>query len=78
MFSISLLREMMVCIALLTTAMFWERFWHYKAFKEHIIFSGSESFMLIDIVFILETGKYLEAVYYLEGGYPLNQIPWYL
>lgn len=65
----------MVYIALLTTEILWEGICHYKAFKEHIVFSGSESFVLIDIVFLLETDKYLETVYYLKEGYPLNQIP---
>jgi len=62
-----------MCTASLTTAMFWERIWHHKAFTEHVVFSGSESFMLIDIVF--ETGKYLQTCYYLKGGYPVNEIP---
>lgn len=57
---------MMVCIMLLTAAMFWERIWHYKAFKEHIVFSRSESFMRIDIVFLLETGKYLDTIIWRE------------
>lgn len=39
-----------------------------------MVFSGSASFMLMDTVFLLETGKYLETMYYLKGGNPLNQI----
>lgn len=77
-FSISLLREIMICTALLTTVMFWETICHYKDFQKHIVFSGNESSMLIDTVFLLETGKYLETIYYLDRGYPLSQILWHL
>lgn len=60
-FSILLVRGMVVYIALWTTAIFWENIWYYKAGKEHVVFSGSESFMLTDIVFLLETDKYLDC-----------------